>query len=779
MSAQDSTAPVTVPVAVAPPDPAEAAISAAISEDPVGAIVRYSQTWLAAVAPQRLTVEAANPAFCRAFGVPLEACAAVGKTALLALPPQPLTDLLPHLSPEALQDWYHRQVGCWALLTLNPNHRQARREMERPEIVPLGDDRDALGQWGQLWLRGNALTVTVRPTSATAALLAAPVADLETYLSQFSLADCEVSGWLLLEGMDITAQERIRQLSDWLLDGCSILEPEKFCRINQVLRHMFRAQVSFVLRTDGDHVQISLGTRLVPRKLAVIPREELEGSQFAAAIAAGRVWTVQTLAAESDNPCERYFYRLGIRSLLLIPLQGQSNGGGAKGEDQSLGLVGMGGTAEEQFDRVDEERANALLPALRAALRRTAQSRFNNIHPAVEWRFTQEAERRSWGLPPQPIAFEDVYPLYGISDIRGSSLERDRAIQADLLAQLRLALAVVEAACEARDLPLARQLRDDLRDRLEQYSLGITVSSELEGAQYLQEQVETHLDYFASLGGATAIAVDAYREACNNDRGGVYEARAAYDLELHRLTEQLRRAWERWQERMQAIVPHYCDIEITDGLDHMIYAGQSISPDFSPFQLHSLRYEQLRAVCDCARTGLAFEASGSGSRLQLTHLVLVQEATVDIVHDENTERLFDVRGTRDTRYEIVKKRIDKACDALTGERITQPGMLTVVYATPEEGAEYQQYLRYLEREGWIGNGRETGPVESLKGANGLRFVRVQVLPEEASTPHQEADRAADGQQLPQGATVADEGDRRRHQQGRRDRAASIVAGLQD
>lgn len=745
--------------------------------DPIGAIVRHSQTWLAAVAPGQLTVEAANLAFCQAFGVPLEACAAVGQTALLTLPPQPLTALLPHLSPEALQHWYHRQVGCRALLTQDPTHRQARRDMDRSETIPIGDGGDALGQWGKFWLRGHALTVAVKPESATAALLAAPVVDLETYLGQFDLADCEVSGWLLLEGLDITTQERIRQLSDWLLDGCSILEPEKFCRISQALRHLFRAQVSFVLRTDGEQVQISLGTRLVPRKLTVIPREELEGSQFAAAIAAGHVWTVQTLTANSDNACERYFYRLGIRSLLLIPLQTPSGTG--KGEDQSIGLVGMGGTAEEQFDRVDEGRAKALLPALRAALRRTAQSRFNNIHPAVEWRFTQEAERRSWGLPPQPIAFEEVYPLYGISDIRGSSLERDRAIQADLLAQLRLALAVVEAACGARDLPLARQLREDLSDRIEQYGLGITVSSELEGAQYLQEQVEIHLDYFASLGGAVAIAVDAYREACNNDRQGVYEARAAYDLELHRLTEQLRRTWERWQERMQAIVPHYCDIEITDGLDHMIYAGQSIAPDFSPFQLRSLRYEQLRAVCDCARTGLAFEASGTGSRLQLTHLVLVQEATVDIVHDENTERLFDVRGTRDTRYEIVKKRIDKACDALTGERITQPGMLTVVYSTPEEGAEYQQYLRYLEREGWIGNDRETGPVESLKGANGLRFVRVQVLPEESSTAHQEADRAADGQQLPQGTPVTDEGDRRRNQNSRREQTAARIAGLQD
>jgi len=115
----------------------------------------------------------------------------------------------------------------------------------------------------------------------------------------------------------------------------------------------------------------------------------------------------------------------------------------------------------------------------------------------------------------------------------------------------------------------------------------------------------------------------------------------------------------------------------------------------------------------------------------ITHLVLVQAVTVDIVHDETTERLFDVRGTRDTRYEIVKKRIDKARDAATQERITQPGMLTIVYSTTEEWEEYLQYLRYLHREGLVSDAIEEGNVEPLQGVSGLKFARVQVLPADA------------------------------------------------
>lgn len=177
---------------------------------------------------------------------------------------------------------------------------------------------------------------------------------------------------------------------------------------------------------------------------------------------------------------------------------------------------------------------------------------------------------------------------------------------------------------------------------------------------------------------------------------------------------------------MQKVTTHYCDIESTDGIDHMIYAGASIDPNFGSFHLCSLRYEQLRAICDCGRTAFEIQAKYN-TQMEVTHLVLVQDATVDIFHNEDTEKLFEVRGTRDTRYELVKKRIDKAIDAQSKERITQPGMLTIVYSTDDEWIEYQQYLRYLVREGWIAEEIECGTVEPLQGVTGLKFARVRIF----------------------------------------------------
>jgi hypothetical protein len=379
------------------------------------------------------------------------------------------------------------------------------------------------------------------------------------------------------------------------------------------------------------------------------------------------------------------------------------------------------------FDGLDCKYAEELMPAFTAALRQAIQQRLTNIHPAVEWRFLQEAERRSWGLPPEPIVFANVYPLYGISDIRGSSEERNRSIQDDLLEQFHLGLRVVEAVCQFQESSLGKQLQLDLLEYIEHVKERVTVDAEVTALRILSDRLEVYLDYFAQCGPDALAAVEAYRQSCSNDHKSVYVSRARYDQTISKINSLLKQTWERWQVRMQQIIPHYCDVESTDGINHMIYVGESIDSKFSVYHLRSLRYEQLRAVCDCARTAFNFQ-SLYDTQLEVTHLVLVQDLTVDILHDENTEKLFEVRGTRDIRYEIVKKRIDKAVDEQARTRITQPGMLTLVYSTEEEWTEYQQYLRYLAREGWVDTEIQSGTVEPLQGITGLRFARVRVLP---------------------------------------------------
>src|SRR5207302_3266773 len=111
--------------------------------------------------------------------------------------------------------------------------------------------------------------------------------------------------------------------------------------------------------------------------------------------------------------------------------------------------------------------------------------------------------------------------------------------------------------------------------------------------------------------------------------------------------------------------------------------------------------------------------------LHTTHLVLVQHAPMSI-RFRFDEKRFDVDGAYDIRYEIVKKRIDKALIKGTTERVTQPGKLAIVYSQPGEAAEYRGYIEYLQSLGYLRRGLETLELDELQGVPGLRALRVTV-----------------------------------------------------
>ncbi|MGF1537677.1 MAG: GAF domain-containing protein [Elainellaceae cyanobacterium] len=554
---------------------------------------------------------------------------------------------------------------------------------------------------------------------------------IDHMVRQIDPANLILGGAIALEGVDVTAQENIRRITQLLVNRDSIASSLSFSQLNEQMCQLFRAENTIIAGIDRNRVRLFSGSISEEIDDAEYTLDELKGQPIVQAIETDRVVTVPDLALIPQTEGSKQMLAMGNRSLLLMPLIAKTYVAGQNVRNP-IGAIVVISNEVHHFDGVDCKHAEQLIPsftmALTNALRQVQQRQFTSkIHAAVEWRFAQEAERRSWGLPSESIAFANVYPLYGVSDIRGSSHERNRAIQEDLLAQFDLAIAVVKAAYDAEGHALCQQMLLDLEEKAAELRQGITVDTEVTAAQYLQERVEANFTYFCHCSPAAHDAVLAYQRACSDEHGVVYGARDRYDVLLNQFNTQLRQVWDDWQVKMQAIVPHYCDVEATDGIDHMIYAGASINAGFSPFHLRSLRYEQLRGICHCARR--AFEIRDEfDTQLEMTHLVLVQDQTVDIFHNERNDRPFEVRGTRDTRYEIVKKRIDKAVDQETRTRITQPGQLTVVYSTGQERQQYEEYLRYLQREGWIGSDVEDGTVEPLQGVKGLKYLRVQILP---------------------------------------------------
>src|SRR5690606_29781812 len=120
-------------------------------------------------------------------------------------------------------------------------------------------------------------------------------------------------------------------------------------------------------------------------------------------------------------------------------------------------------------------------------------------------------------------------------------------------------------------------------------------------------------------------------------------------------------------------------------------------------------------------------------RLKLSLPVNLDIAQLILVHDQplsirfrSDEKQFDVDGAYDIRYEIVKKRIDKATVKPIGERLTQPGKLAIIYTHPNVIHEYHRYFEYLLARGLITDEVEDLELEELQGATGLRALRVTV-----------------------------------------------------
>ena len=111
--------------------------------------------------------------------------------------------------------------------------------------------------------------------------------------------------------------------------------------------------------------------------------------------------------------------------------------------------------------------------------------------------------------------------------------------------------------------------------------------------------------------------------------------------------------------------------------------------------------------------------------LETTQLILIHSQPLSITFRRD-ERKFDVDGAYNIRYEIIKKRIDKAIVVGTRERLTQPGTIALVYTQGREALEYQEYIDYLRNIGVLCPEVDDLDLEELQGVRGLKALRVRV-----------------------------------------------------
>ena len=172
--------------------------------------------------------------------------------------------------------------------------------------------------------------------------------------------------------------------------------------------------------------------------------------------------------------------------------------------------------------------------------------------------------------------------------------------------------------------------------------------------------------------------------------------------------------------------PHYFELYKTDGVEHEIYVGDSLVKDnnFCPLYIKNLRLWQLMTMCEVVQKSNELTPTME-LQLETAHLILVQDIPLTI-RFRMDEKRFDVDGAYNIRYEMVKKRIDKAEIQKTSERLTQPGMIAIVYNQPKEYDEYLGYIEYLQHAGLVEGEIEHHDLKQMQGVSGLKAIRFKV-----------------------------------------------------
>ncbi len=554
--------------------------------------------------------------------------------------------------------------------------------------------------------------------------------------------DFELHGFTVLQAVDVTTTEVLSALERDLIDQESVNSRTGFLRLQERLRTLFRRPdlvAGLAIIHEERVLLLNTGCQMTHRCIFAdslhIPMSRFRGTVFGKAVQNKEVLRVPDVQEDPDLSREEAdIVQQGVRSILVAPLmyQGRCIGTLALGSFTPGDLGPMEALVMAQIQPIFAAALKRALDELEHQIQGIIKEKCTAVHPAVEWRFRQaalrhlEKARRGEPAEMEPIVFRDVYPLYGISDIRGSTAARNRAVRGDLLKQLQGALDVVRAARKVRPLLSLDELAARIRERIKHLDKGLGTGDEMAVIAFLREEVESLFAHLQDFGPSVLSAVNLYRKALDPHLGMVYQMRRDFEESVSELTGRLAGFLDAEESRMQAIYPHYFERHRTDGVDYLIYAGASIMEkgDFNRLYLKELRLWQLKLACGLAREGERIKASLKVP-LDVAHLVLVQNTPLSI-RFRFDEKRFDVDEAYDIRHEIIKARLDKAEVRGTQERLTQPGWIAVVYSQPEEEAEMRGHLRFLAAEGYVSGEPEAVDLEDLPAVQGLRALRVKV-----------------------------------------------------
>ncbi|MFV9549983.1 GAF domain-containing protein [Algibacter sp. PT7-4] len=438
--------------------------------------------------------------------------------------------------------------------------------------------------------------------------------------------------------------------------------------------------------------------------------------------------------AKDCAPHIKSLHDQGIKSAIFAPIAN---------DEGLMGVIEIVSKKPQVLNSINANKLVDVMPFIVSAVERSKNEEENlieaiiqqectSVHSSVKWRFVKEARAfikdEMNGLEPRfkKIAFDNIYPLYGQIDIKGSSEARNKATQQDLVLQLKAVKEIFKTIGESEDLPIYEQYIYQINEYLKGLKNNFQVDSEQQISSFLKEDIEPVFKHLATVE-IVKDKIEAYYLSINDELNVLYKHRKAYDDTIAKINYEMAFLLDKKQDEAQAMYPHYFERFKTDGVEHNMYIGESITKEdsFNPIYLYNLRLWQLQVMCEMENSYYQMK-SGFPVSLDVASMILVFNQPLSISFRMD-EKQFDVDGTYNARYEIVKKRVDKAYIKNSKERITQKGKISIVYSQKQDEIEYLRYIKFLQSKRYLDTDVEIVELEDLQAVTGLKAIRVSVL----------------------------------------------------
>lgn len=567
--------------------------------------------------------------------------------------------------------------------------------------------------------------------------------NIELWKEKFPPNSYEFKGFGMVNLIDVTPDESLSKLKENLLKK----DDNGFNEIGKSISNLFGSNsIKFGISIYNKGMDgFSFNENKKAHSFLKNISSSIKIEEFFCEGIASKVFNNQELIAISDvekygentnfNEFSKSLLEQNIKSIILVPL---------KSSNEMVSILELVSENKHELNSINAYKLKDVIPVFKVAVERfmeelenklesIIQGNYTSLHPTVKWRFYEEAEKHLMSSEKedipynlQSIAFENVVPLYGQSDIKGSSTARNKAIQDDLIQQLNLAYTIIEKAFKKYKLPIYSDLIYRIEECLYNIKNGLSSSDENSLLDFLSKDIYPVFNHLKELDESLKIEISDYMDLIDDELHVIYKHRKNFDDSVNLLNENLTNFIDSKQIEAQEMFPHYFERYKTDGVEYNMYIGQSLVKNrtYNSIYLQNLRLWQLQMMCELEQ--IAFDLKSTLTHpLEIASLILVHNSPLAIKFRMDEKR-FDVDGAYNIRYEIIKKRIDKVHIKNTNERLTVPKKIAIVYSSNGDISEYMKHIKYLQSNNYLLDTVENLELEDLQGIAGLKAIRVEI-----------------------------------------------------